>query len=164
VFLFLCFACIGTPPTCSCFVCLYAGPQCGYALGILHIYIYIDKPFSLLSALWGFRASPSPPPPPHARCTMHGGLAPAPAGFWVSGLRLVLLLLCPVFCLLNSLPPACVFVFCLLRHSLPPACVLCLVRSTGPPRGKKMRPSAVAQKTGPVVLPAVPPAPLAPDA
>jgi hypothetical protein len=26
---------------------------------------------------------------------------------------------CPVFCLINTLPPACVFVFCLHRHSLP---------------------------------------------
>jgi hypothetical protein len=40
---------------------------------------------SLRHGLWGFRASPSPPPPPHARCTMHGGLAPAPAGFWGRG-------------------------------------------------------------------------------
>ena len=71
---------------------------------------------------------------------MHGGLAPAPAR-WVLGLRLLLLLLllllCPVFCLLNSvtdsLPPACVFVFCLLRHSLPPARVLCLVPFPGLP-------------------------------
>ena len=34
-----------------------------------------------------------------------------------SAYSLLLLCLCPVFCLLNSLPPACVFVFCLLRRS-----------------------------------------------
>jgi hypothetical protein len=29
-----------------------------------------------------------------------------------------------------TLPPACVFVFCLHRHSLPPARVLCFIRRT----------------------------------
>jgi hypothetical protein len=54
---------------------------------------------------------------------------------------------CPVFCLINTLPPACVFVFCLHRHSLPPARVLCLVPFTGPPHGKKMRNAALAART-----------------
>ena len=44
-----------------------------------------------------------------------------------SAYSLLLLCLCPVFCLLNSLPPACVFV-CLLASALPPTC-LCFVFS-----------------------------------
>jgi hypothetical protein len=85
--------------------------------------------------LSGLAVAPAPAP-----CAMHDAWRPRSRSRWVLGLRL--LLLCPVFCLLNSLPPAYVFVFCLLRHSLPPARVLCLVRFPGPPHGKKMRPRA----------------------
>ena len=67
-----------------------------------------------------------------------------PRSRWVLvlGLRL-----CPVFCLINTPPPACVFVFCLHRHSPPPARVLCLVRFPGPPHGKKMRPCGAHPRT-----------------
>jgi hypothetical protein len=70
---------------------------------------------------------------------------PLAAGFWVCGCCCCCGLRCPVFCLINTLPPACVFVFCLHRHSLPPARVLCLVPFPGLPlpHGKKMRPCCV---------------------
>ena len=143
--MFLCFACIGTPSHLLVFCVLYAGPprRLGnvYKPCPLQVPRDIYKPFSLLSASWvmglsGLAVAPAPAP-----CAMHVAWRPRSRSRWVLGLRLLLLLLCPVFCLLNSLPPACVFVFCLLRHSLPPARVLCLVRFPGPPHGKKMRPS-----------------------
>jgi hypothetical protein len=88
------------------------------------------------------------------RCSMADTRWPRSRSRWVLGLRLLLLLLCPVFCLINTLPPpACVFVFCLHRHSLPPARVLCLVPFTGPPHGKKMRPWACVLCRPPPELP-----------
>jgi hypothetical protein len=87
---FLCFACIGTPSHLLVFCVSYAEPQC-----ILHTAYCKHTCWApalyhpAKSALWSFRASPSRRPRPRpmrdARCMLHGGLAPAPAGFWVCG-------------------------------------------------------------------------------
>jgi hypothetical protein len=79
------------PPTCSCFVCLYAEPQC-----ILEVLRGTYKPFSLLSALLAMGLSGLAVAPAPAPCTMHDTRWPRSRSRWVVlGLRL-LLLLCSV--------------------------------------------------------------------
>jgi hypothetical protein len=138
-------------PTCSCFVfCTQnLSPQC-----ILEVLKGVYKPFSLLSALLAMGLSGLAVAPAPAPCTMHDTRRPRSRwSRWIVLGLLAVAVAAAVFCLINTLPPACVFVFFLHRHSLPPARVLCLVPFTGLPHGKKMRtapdmPDSHAQQYG----------------
>jgi hypothetical protein len=98
----------------------------------------LTDPFSLRYRSFGPRRRPRPRPMRDARRPRSRSRWVCLAlGSWlaVAAAAAVSCVLCSVY-LTSSHLPACVFVFCLLRHSLPPACVLCLVRFTGPPRQK----------------------------
>jgi hypothetical protein len=133
---FLCFACIGTPSHLLVFCVLYAEPQSTLQATPPCVRCLTD-PASLskdasvsnehlqeiareahVSSLFDGRSdSDSECAQPHSVLFSAYSLPQ----------RLLLLCLCPVFCLLNSLPPCCVFV-CLLASALPPTC-LCFVFS-----------------------------------